>query len=72
MNASDIRLLSDVELESEIDKAKRDLLNMRCRIGLGEEVKPGEVKSTRRDIARMKTIQRQRQMEQTQSAGSEQ
>lgn len=72
MKTSDIRLMSDAELESEVEKTRRELLQMRCRLSLGEEVKSSEVKTLRRDIARLLTVQQQRKAQQPQEAGSEQ
>lgn len=61
MNAKDLQLKSDAELGSELEKSKRLLLNLRCRIAMGEEVRSSEVQMARCDIARILTIQRQRE-----------
>jgi large subunit ribosomal protein L29 len=61
VKTSDLRLMSDAELTSELERIRRELLNLRCRIALGEEVKGSDVSKCRRDIARILTVQRERQ-----------
>jgi ribosomal protein L29 len=60
VKTSDLRRLNEVELASERERTRRDLLNLRCRVAIGEEVKPGEIKTARRTIARVLTVEREK------------
>lgn len=60
MKASDLRGMADAELESELETLKREILNLRCRSALGEEIKSDAVRAARRDIARILTVQNER------------
>lgn len=59
MNAEDIRRMAPEERETELGGLRRELLNLRCRIALGEDVNSNEVRRVRRDIARFLTVARQ-------------
>lgn len=56
MKAPEYRNMDEAVLFSEIEKSKRELLGVRCKVALGEEVHPHMVKLLRRDIARMMTV----------------
>ncbi len=60
MKAEEIRGMTDGALQEELDKARRELLELRCQVALGEEVRPHQLKELRRDIARIRTIQKDR------------
>ena len=62
MNAADIRDLSDDEIHTQIANAKEELFRLRFRGATQELESPALLKSLRRDIARMKTILRQREL----------
>ena len=62
MNAGDIRDLSVEELNEQITNAKEELFRLRFRAATQELENPALVKSLRRDIARMKTILREREL----------
>lgn len=62
MNATEIRDLSDDEIQAQITQAKEELFRLRFRGATQELENPSLIKSLRRDIARMKTILRQREM----------
>ena len=62
MKTSDIRRLSDEDLKLEIEKKRRELLGLRCKVALSEDVKPSEVKGTRRTIARLLTVCKEREL----------
>ncbi len=74
MKIADLRLMNAGEWDVEIEKCKRELLNLRCRIALGEDVKSSDVKTARRDIARILTLQKEHESAaaQTDQAASEQ
>lgn len=62
MKAADIRDLSDEEILEQIAQAKEELFRLRFRSATQELESPALIKGLRRDIARMKTILRQREM----------
>jgi large subunit ribosomal protein L29 len=57
-----MRRLSDADLKQELENQRRELLSIRCKVALSEDVKPSEVKRTRRDIARLLTISKEREL----------
>jgi large subunit ribosomal protein L29 len=62
VNATDIRDLSDDEIVEQIAQAKEELFRLRFRSATQELENPALIKSLRRDIARMKTILREREL----------
>jgi large subunit ribosomal protein L29 len=62
MNAMDIRDLSNEEILEQIGQAKEELFRLRFRGATQELENPSLIKGLRRDIARMKTILREREM----------
>jgi len=56
MKASEIRELSDLELDKKIRDTEEELVNMRVRKQVGQVEHPHELRVLRRDISRMKTI----------------
>ena len=62
MNITDIRDLKDDEIREQIVQAKDELFRLRFRSATQELESPALLKSLRRDIARMKTILREREM----------
>lgn len=56
MKAKDIRELSATELQKKLRDSRQELLNLRLRKQSGQVEKPSEIKTLRRDIARMETI----------------
>ena len=70
MKTSELRLLGDDELQNELTKSRRELLNLRCRTALGEDVRGSDVGKTRRDIARILTVARERELTTADTAGS--
>jgi large subunit ribosomal protein L29 len=62
--AQEIRKLSDGDLAKEIEEAQRRLFSLRLQWATRQITNYWEVANTRRRIARLKTIQRQRQLTQ--------
>lgn len=60
MEAHEIRNLSDGELEDKLTDRVQALFNLRFQHKTGQLDNPARLKQVRRDIARMKTIQRER------------
>lgn len=62
--ARDIRDLTDSQIQEEIDKAKQEMFNLRFQSSTGQLENPQRIKLVQRDIARCKTILRERQLAQ--------
>ena len=56
MKASEIRELTDLELDKKIRDTEEGLVNMRVRKQVGQVEHPHEIRILRRSIARMRTI----------------
>jgi len=70
MELDKIRGLSDEELKAEEAKAGEQLFRIRFAKSLGKQEGIGKIKSLKIDIARFKTIAKERQLE-TAKAGKE-
>ncbi len=60
MKAADIRALSPDQLNDELAKLKKEQFNLRFQAATGQMEKASRVRQVRRDIARIKTIARQK------------
>jgi len=63
MRPSEIRELTEEELEQKESELKRKLFNLRFQRSTGELDNTAEIKRTKKDIARVKTIKRERELE---------
>ncbi len=59
---SDLRGLSDGELVTQIRDNERALVDMQFKKAVGQLENPAAIRVIRRDIARMKTILREREL----------
>lgn len=62
MKASELRGLSDQELLEKLEDAKRQLMNLRFQLAIGQLDNKSKIMETKRDIARIKTIIREREL----------
>ena len=62
MELNKIREMSEVELNAELTKMKKDLFNLRFQHVTGQLENPVLLRETRRDIARVKTIIREKEL----------
>jgi len=62
MKASDLRGLSDQELLEKLEDAKRQLMNLRFQLAIGQLDNTSKIKETKKDIARIKTIIKEREL----------
>lgn len=69
MKAKDIRDLSDDELLQKLADAKEELFNLRFQLATGQLDNPLKLREARREIARVQTIQRQRELASTRVEG---
>ena len=57
-----IREMSEAELNAELSKMKKDLFNLRFQHVTGQLENPIKMRETKRDIARVKTIIRDKEL----------
>ncbi|NLM42249.1 MAG: 50S ribosomal protein L29 [Firmicutes bacterium] len=62
MKAKDIRKLSGNELEAKLGELKEELFNLRFQLATGQLDNPMRISAVRKDIARVKTILREREL----------
>ena len=62
MKATELRALSSEEIESRIDQLKDELFNLRFQLATGQLENPMRIRQVRKDIARAKTILKQREL----------
>ena len=62
MKAADVRDMTPEEIEVQIAQAREELFRLRFRSATQELENPALVKSLRRDVARMRTILREREL----------
>ena len=62
MKASEIKYLSETELDTKLTELKQELFNLRFQLAVNQLDNPTRIKAVKKDIARIKTIQRQRQL----------
>jgi large subunit ribosomal protein L29 len=60
--ATELRELSDEELLSRLREAKAELFNLRVQAATGQLDNHGRLKVVRKDIARLYTIMREREL----------
>ncbi len=61
--AEEIRALSDDELLDRLREAKQELFNLRFQNATGQLDNPSRLGAVRKDVARLNTILRQREIE---------
>ena len=62
MKIKDIRVLGDAELKKKLDETHRGLLDLRFKAATKQIKNHREIPQSRRDIARIKTVQREREL----------
>ena len=62
MELNKSREMSEAELNAELTKMKKDLFNLRFQHVTGQLENPVLLRETRRDIARVKTIIREKEL----------
>jgi ribosomal protein L29 len=64
--AKQFREQSDAELEAQCEDLRREIFTMKNALSSKkEDVKPYQIQMKRKDVARMLTVLRERQLEQT-------
>ena len=63
MKAEELLDMSEDQLRAKVDELKESLFRMRFRLSLGNTDVVKEVRIQRKDLARVKTVLRQKQIE---------
>ena len=61
------REMTDVELRAELDKMKQELFNLRFQQVTGQLENPLKMREVKRNIARVKTIIREKELDKAQA-----
>ena len=64
MKANEVRKMSAQELETKLQDLKKDLFTLRMQHATNHLDNPVKISAVRRDIARVKTVLREKQLEQ--------
>lgn len=62
MKAKEIRQMSEKELNEKLMELKAELFNLRFQLATGQLDNPLRINEVRKDIARIKTIVREREL----------
>ncbi len=62
MKASELKYLSETELDTKLSELKAELFNLRFQLAVNQLDNPMRIKAVKKDIARIKTVQRQREL----------
>ena len=63
MKVEEIRALKTGELEKQLEEAHRELFDLRFRLSTRQLVNHNEIRRVKKDIARIKTVIRERELE---------
>ena len=63
MNVNEIRKMSSSDLEKELVELKSELFKLRFQLATNGLDNPMKIKSTKKDIAKIKTILRERELQ---------
>jgi len=63
MKAKEIRDLTTAELEQNVKSLKEELFNLRFQLATGQLENTARLREVRKEIARMKTVIRERELE---------
>jgi large subunit ribosomal protein L29 len=62
MKAKELKEFSDVELVGRLAELKEELFNLRFQMATGQLENPMRIREVRKNIARVKTVQREREL----------
>lgn len=63
MKVDQIRQMTDEEVQAKLKEFKEELFNLRFQMATGQLDNPMRLKAVRKNIARVKTIQRERELD---------
>ena len=61
MKANEVRKMSSADLEKKLTELKKDLFNLRLQHATNQLDNPMQIAATKKDIARIKTIIREKE-----------
>ena len=67
MELKKMREMTEVELTAELEKMKKELVNLRFQHVTGQLENPVKMREVKRNIARVKTIMREKELEKVQA-----
>lgn len=67
MELKKMREMTEIELQAELEKMKKELFNLRFQHVTGQLENPVKMREVKRNIARVKTIIREKELEQAQA-----
>jgi len=67
MELKKMREMTEVELAAELEKMKKELFNLRFQHVTGQLENPVKMREVKRNIARVKTIMREKELEKVQA-----
>lgn len=62
MKAQEARVLDDEQLAERLEQAQRQLFDLRFKLAVGQVENNQQIRHAKRDIARLQTILRERQL----------
>ncbi|MFZ4454399.1 50S ribosomal protein L29 [Salibacterium aidingense] len=62
MKANEFRDLTSTEIEEQAKTLKEELFNLRFQLATGQLDNPARIRNVRKDIARAKTVLREREL----------
>lgn len=62
MKANELRDMTSQELDNKLTDLKSELFNLRFQLATGQLDNPMRIKAVRKDIARVKTVVREREL----------
>lgn len=62
MKAKEIRNLNETQIDEKLVELKTELFNLRFQLATGQLDNPNEIKEVRKNIARVKTVKREREL----------
>lgn len=68
MKMNDIRKLTTEELNKKLDEIKKELFNLKFSAATGNLEKPHKIKELRHDVAKIKTVIRERELSEVKEA----
>ncbi|MCI5721780.1 MAG: 50S ribosomal protein L29 [Firmicutes bacterium] len=67
MELNKMRQMTEIELAAELEKMKKELFNLRFQHVTGQLENPVKMREVKRNIARVKTIMREKELEKVQA-----
>ncbi len=69
MKPSELRALSDEDLKKKLTEVREELFNLRFQMTAAQLENPKRIRWVRREIARIETVRRERELRDVEAAG---